>query len=206
MFLRLVVLSSDHCTLLPVLPPLLMLLPITPPSPLLPAAPCLMSRSPWRHKMTLDFVFVAVNGVIYQKRGKATAEQSVEQLLMEPQFRLWTCVSSEGSGTGARPKPRAVTCATNSEETGIDLGCVTKTWCGAVARLAHRFFPVVTRGLTRRKKKKASKAQKAFFLIGRSTKINVRKTIDRTPPTWNTARNELFYLIFLSHGLLMLSK
>lgn len=143
MFLRLDVLSGDHRTLLP---PPLMLLPITPPSPLLPAAPCLMSRSPWRHKMTLDFVFVAVNGVIYQKRGKATAERSVKQLLMEPQFRLWTCVSSEGSGT------RAVSCGTNSEETGNNLGCATKTWCGAVALLAHRFFPVVTRGFTRKEK------------------------------------------------------
>lgn len=56
MFLQLVVLSSDQRTLLL----LLMSLPITPPSPPLPAAPCLISGAPSQHKMTLDFVFVAV--------------------------------------------------------------------------------------------------------------------------------------------------
>lgn len=67
MFLQLVVLSSDRRT---VLLSLLMSLPITPPSPPLPEAPRLMSGTLWRRKMTLDFVFVAVNGVIYQKRPK----------------------------------------------------------------------------------------------------------------------------------------
>lgn len=55
----------------------------------------LASRTPWRHEMTLDFVFVAVNGVIYQKRCKATAGRSVEQR----QFCLWACISSEAVAT-----------------------------------------------------------------------------------------------------------